>query len=115
MWNLKTKFDISISRVSYDVFDDGIAEDRTSATVTSPTFLSLIKSPLLYPYQYNAIIGGYSSLLSDADDLFSQLGKGYSLANPLALTEYGMDDNKNRLEHVVQREGGADIAVVTLF
>lgn len=101
LWNLKTKFDISISRVSYDVFDDGIAEDRTSATVTSPTFLSLIKSPLLYPYQYNAIIGGYSSLLSDADDLFSQLGKGYSLANPLALTEYGMDDNKNRLENTL--------------
>lgn len=101
LWNLKTKFDISISKVSYNVFDDGIAEDRSSATVTSPTFLSLIKSPLLYPYQYNAIIGGYSSLLSDADDLFSQLGSGYSLANPLALTEYGMDDNKNRLENTL--------------
>ncbi len=101
LWNFKTKFDISISRVDYNVFDDGIAENRSSSTVTSPTFLSLIKSPLLYPYQYNAILGGYSSLLSGADDLFSQLGKGYSLANPLALIGYGMGDNKNRLENTL--------------
>lgn len=101
LWNLKTRFDISISRTQSDVFDDGIPQDLGAATVTSPTFLSAIKSPLLSPYQYNAVIGGFSSLLSDYDDLFSQLGKGYSLANPMAIIENGQDDNKNRAENTV--------------
>ncbi len=96
---LSTKFDISISRTSADVFDDGVPADLTASTITSPTFLSMVKSPLLSPYQYNAIIGGYSSLLSEEDDLFSQLGSGYSLANPVAILENGKDDNKNRAEN----------------
>lgn len=99
LWNLTTKFDISISRTSNDVFDDGIPSDFTHGTVTSPTFLSMIKSPLLSPYQYNAIIGGFSSLLSEEDDLFDQLGKGYSLANPVAILKNGKDDNKNHSEN----------------
>ena len=99
LWNLSTKFDISISRTSADVFDDGIPADFTSSTITSPTFLSMIKSPLLSPYQYNAIISGFSSLLSEEDDLFNQLGKGYSLANPVSILQNGKDDNKNHAEN----------------
>ena len=101
LWNLTTKFDISISRTSADVFDDGIPADFTQATVTSPTFLSMIKSPLLSPYQYNAIIGGFSSLLSEEDDIFDQLGNGYSLANPVAILKNGKDDNKNHSENTL--------------
>ena len=99
LWNLSTKFDISISRTSADVFDDGIPADFTTGTITSPTFLSMIKSPLLSPYQYNAIIKGFSSLLSEEDDLFAQLGKGYSLANPVSILQNGKDDNKNHAEN----------------
>lgn len=99
LWNLSARFDISISRTQADVFDDGVPQDLTTATITSPRFLSMIKSPLVSPYQYNAIIGGFSSLLSEEDDLFGQLGRQYSLANPVAILENGKDDNKNRAEN----------------
>lgn len=99
LWNLYTKFDMSISRTTADVFDDGVPSDFSTSTITSPTFLAKIKSPLLSPYQYNQIIGGFSNLLSDADDIFEQLGKGYSLANPVAILENGKDDNKNHSEN----------------
>lgn len=97
--NLKTKFDISIARTNNQIFDDGISSDLSAGAITSPTFLSLIKSPLVSPYQYNSIIGGFSSLLSGYDDLFSQLGNGYSLANPVAILGNASGDNKNKAEN----------------
>ena len=99
LWNLKTRFDISISRTNNNIFDDGVPADFTAGAITSPTFLALIKSPLVSPYQYNAIIGGFSSLLSDYDDIYSQLGDGYSLANPVAILENSHGDNKNKAEN----------------
>lgn len=96
---LKTKFDIAIARTNNSVFDDGIAADLSSGAITSPGFLSLIKSPLITPYQYNSIIGGFSNLLSNYDDLYSQLGTSYSLANPVAILENASGDNKNRAEN----------------
>lgn len=99
LWNLKTKFDISISRTNNNVFDDGAPADFDAAAITSPTFLSMIKSPLVSPYQYNAIIGGFSSLLSDYDDIYSQLGDDYSLANPVAILANSKGDNKNKAEN----------------
>ena len=103
LWNLKTKFDISIARTSNDVFDNGMPENFAAGTVVSPTALALIKSPLVSPYQYNQLLnggqGGFSSLLSSYDDIFSQLGRGYSLANPLSVLEYGEGENKNRAEN----------------
>lgn len=98
LWNLKTKFDISISRTTNDIFDDGVPADLTAGAVTSPTFLSLIKAPIVSPYQYNAVIGGFSSLLSGYDEIFSQLGPEYSLANPVAILKNGSGDNKNHAE-----------------
>lgn len=95
---LDTKFDISISRTAIDVFDDGVPEDLETGTITSPTFLALIKSPLVAPYEYNSTVGSFTSLLSDADDLFDQLGDNYSLANPLAILQNGNGENKNRAE-----------------
>lgn len=99
LWNLKTRFDISISRTNNNVFDDGVPADFSAGAITSPTFLALIKSPLVSPYQYNAIIGGFSSLLSDYDDIYSQLGDKYSLANPVAILENSQGDNKNKAEN----------------
>jgi TonB-linked SusC/RagA family outer membrane protein len=97
LWNLKTKFDISIARTNSDVLDMSMPEDFTSGTVVAPTVLSLIKSPIVSPYQRDNN-GNPSSLLSDYDDIFVQLGNGYSLANPTAVLEYANGDNKNKLE-----------------
>ena len=103
LWNLKTKFDISIARTNNEVFDNGMPADFSKGTVASPTALAMIKSPLVAPYQYNKLLndgrGGFSSLLSDYDDIFSQYGNGYSLANPMAVLNYGSGDNKNKAEN----------------
>lgn len=103
---LKTVFNLSISRVTSSVFDTAIPRDLTQGTITSPTFLSLIKSPLVAPYKYNAQLGGYSGILSDYDDIFIQLnnvqsglGTAQSLANPRAIIEYGAGDHKNKAEN----------------
>ncbi|MDE6689335.1 MAG: SusC/RagA family TonB-linked outer membrane protein [Prevotella sp.] len=100
LYNLRTKFDMSFSRSNTNLFDEGIPADLNSGTITSPAFLSLIKSPLLYPYQYNKNINAFTSLLADADDLYSTLTKGnYSLANPLAMMQNGSGERKNRNEN----------------
>ena len=103
LYNLSTKFDISIARTSNDVFDNGMPQDFATGTVVSPIALAMIKSPLVAPYQYNKLLnnglGGFSSLLSNYDDVFSQLGNAYALANPLAVLENGSGDNKNKAEN----------------
>jgi len=104
LWNLSTKFDLSISRTNSSVFDDGIPADLSAGVISSPTFLSQIKSPLLSPYQYNKMAGGYTSLLSEADAMYKSLNLGstvdnYSLANPAALLYYGEGENKNKAEN----------------
>lgn len=120
LWNLSTKFDISISRTNNNVYDDGLPADFTSGTVASPTGLALIKSPLLAPYQYNSVVGGFTSLLSEYDNIIESSrfpltsGNGLnvmyddvreryftnqSLANPVAILENGTGDNKNKAEN----------------
>lgn len=99
LYNLNTKFDISISRTNSKVFDDGAMENLSAGAITSPTFLSLIKAPIVSPYQYNAIVGGFTSLLCDYDDIYSQLGSGYGLANPVAILNNANGDNKNKAEN----------------
>ena len=102
LWNLATRFDISIARTNNTVFDDGMPASF-SGTVSAPTTLAFLKSPLVAPYQYNKLInggqGGFTSLLSDYDELFAALGDGYSLGNPVALFENGKGDNKNKAEN----------------
>ena len=104
LWNLTTKFDIAIARTSNNVFDDGMLADFSSATVTAPTALALIKSPLVAPYQYNSVIGSFTNLLSDYDNIIAsseaprQGITNQSLANPLSILENGEGDNKNKAE-----------------
>jgi TonB-linked SusC/RagA family outer membrane protein len=98
--NLTTKFDMSLSRTNTNLFDEGIPADLNAGVITSPAFLSLIKSPLLSPYQYNMNIRAFTHMLSDADDLYSTLKEGnYSQANPLALIANGSGERKNRNEN----------------
>ena len=106
LWNLETKFDMSFSRTNNTLFDNGFASDLGASTITSPTALSLIKSPLCTPYQYNKHVGGFTSLLSSYDDLFAPLSQavygnsyGYSLANPVAILQVANGDNKNKVEN----------------
>ena len=98
-YRLKTRFDISIARTNNEVFDDGVPANLSRGTVTSPNFLALIKSPLVSPYQYNAVVGDFTNLLSSYDDLYGQLGDDYSLANPVAILTNGSGDNKNKAEN----------------
>ena len=98
--NLSTKFDMSFSRTNTYLFDDGFAENMSLSTVTSPTQMALIKSPLLNAYQYNHYVGGFTSLLSEADDLFTSLDSyKYSIGNPVALIEKGNGERKNKNEN----------------
>lgn len=105
LWNLKTKFDISISRTENEVLDTSMPSDFTAGTVVSPTTLALIKSPLVSPYQYNQLLnggqGGFSSLFSGADDLFYQIKNthAYDLANPVSILSSAAGDNKNKAEN----------------
>ena len=100
LWNLSTKFDMSFSRSNTNLFDEGISANLNEGVITSPAFLSLIKSPLLSPYQYNKNIEAFTSLLADADDLYSTLENGnYSQANPLALMTNANGERKNRNEN----------------
>jgi len=103
LWNLSTKFDISIARTNNTVYDDGMPASFQSGTVTSPTALALIKAPIVAPYQYNRLAdggrGGFTSLLSDYDEIFSALGPDYSLANPVAILGNASGDNKNKAEN----------------
>lgn len=97
---LTTKFDMSFSRTNTYLFDDGFAENMSLSTITSPTQMALVKSPLLNAYQYNHFVNGFTSLLSEADDLFSSLDSyKYSIGNPVALIEKGNGERKNKNEN----------------
>ena len=96
--HLSTRFDMSYTKVNRDVFDNGAPEDFSAAPVTSPTFLALIKSPILSPYTYNNVIRQFSSTLSEADDFLKVLDQDLSLGNPTALLANGSGINKNRME-----------------
>ena len=104
---LSTKFNVSFSKTNNSLLDDGVPEDLNAGTITSPTFLAQIKSPLLYPYQYNSNIGGFTSLFADADDIFYYrdatrnytYGENNSLGNPLALIQNASGERKNRNEN----------------
>lgn len=100
--NLKTRFDIAYSRINRNLRNDGIQEDLTAGPVSSPTFLSLIKSPFLSPYKYNND-GTLSNALESADSYanIDQNSRNNSLGNPLSIFEYGEGNNKNVQEYTV--------------
>ena len=95
---LTTRFDMSYTKTNRDVFDNGAPEDLTSGTISSPTFLALVKSPFLNPYTYNNVTRRLSSTLADADDYLTVLDADLTLGNPTALLANGSAINKNRVE-----------------
>jgi len=97
--NLTTKFDMSFSKSNTTLLDDGVPADLTANPINSPSFLAYVKSPLLSPYQYNHNIKDFTTLLSEADDLYDALGSEYSLSNPLAVLQNSTGDRKNRNEN----------------
>lgn len=94
-----TQFDVDYVKLSRNVFDDGAPSDFTKGTITSPTLLALIKSPILNPYVFNNTTGKLSSTLAEADDFLNVLDENLSLANPTALLKNGSGNNKNRMEN----------------
>ena len=101
LYNLKTKFDISIARSNNNVLDNSMPADFNSGQVVSPTVLALIKSPIVAPYARDNF-GNPSGLYSNYDDIFAQLDAAYgynsALANPTAILDYAEGNNKNRAE-----------------
>ena len=95
---LKTRFDMSYSKLNRNVFDNGAPEDFSAAPVSSPTLLALIKAPFLSPYTYNNITGKLTSTLSEADNFLAGLDSELTLGNPTALLSNGNAINKNRAE-----------------
>lgn len=96
--NLTVRFDASYSDVNRNMRDDGIKDNVMDGIISSPGFLSLIKSPFLSPYAYDTN-GHISHYLADADDFLSDVlpARSYraSLANPLAILDNGEAANKN--------------------
>ena len=92
---LNVRFDASYSDVNRDLRDDG-APSPDAVVVSSPAFLSLVKSPFLSPFAYD-LNGNLSNYLSEADDYLSAVyGNDASLANPTAILKYGDGDNRNQ-------------------
>ena len=97
--NIKVQLDASYSDISRDLRDDGVPASFEGGTITSPSFLALIKSPFLSPYAYDTQ-GHISSFLSAADDYLDEvIGREASLANPASILYYGEAENKNKLDN----------------
>jgi len=97
---IKVRLDASYADITRDLRDDGAPASLESGTITSPAFLSLIKSPFLSPYSYDTQ-GRLSNFLAGADDYLDEVtgNTDASLANPASILYYGEEDNKNRLEN----------------
>lgn len=98
--NLHVRFDASYADVTRNLRDDGVKANIGDGIISSPSFLSLIKSPFLSPYAIDSY-GRPSSYLADADDYLSDVvtakGVNTSLANPLSILENGEGMSKNYL------------------
>lgn len=93
--DVTARFDAAFSDVQRNLRDDGVTDDFKSAAVSSPGFLSFIKSPFLNPYAYDTQ-GRLSSFYSEEDDYLDEvIGKSVSLANPSSILKYGEAKNKN--------------------
>lgn len=81
LWKgFKLRFDIAFAQATWHLFDDGIN------TISSPTYLAMVKSPLYHP---NVISnnGVVTQKYSDVDEL--------NIGNPLSILDLGKADNRN--------------------
>ena len=92
---LSLRFDAAYSDVTRDMRDDGVPSDIDNSMINSPGFLSLAKSPFLSPYAFD-VDGNVTNFISNEDDYLDEvLTSEVSLANPLAILDYGEGINKN--------------------
>jgi TonB-linked SusC/RagA family outer membrane protein len=116
--NLKTGLDIYYSRTTYNIKDNGWAEDYTNSTISSPNVLGLIQNPALSKYGYytgedgklhesgvyaGKYVGEVTSSTADNDTRNPFMwGEKYiansSLVNPYWVLENGDGTNKNHEE-----------------
>lgn len=107
--NLNTQLDVSYSRVTYDLRNNGWAENYTDAAISSPNVLGLIQAPFLSKYAYYTGEDGklhQSSVYAGKDvdddnypfDFASAFGSNAALANPYWILENGDGSNKNTQE-----------------
>ncbi|MBQ9641470.1 MAG: SusC/RagA family TonB-linked outer membrane protein [Bacteroidaceae bacterium] len=107
--NVSTQLDLSYSKLSYNLRDNGWAESYASSTVSSPNVLGLIQSPFLSKYGYYTGDDGklhlssvYAGKYLDDDnypfDFASAYGTNAALANPYWILDNGDGSNKNRQE-----------------
>ncbi|KAA6302764.1 MAG: TonB-dependent receptor SusC [Candidatus Ordinivivax streblomastigis] len=79
----KFSFDLSYAQTDRELRNDGFSESSNDV-IASPAVLSLIKSPLLIPYEYSNT-GYITPDLSDADI--------FDVANPIAIIEHGIGES----------------------
>jgi TonB-linked SusC/RagA family outer membrane protein len=93
--DIDVRFDASYADLNRNLRDDGISSNVDDGTITSPGFLSLVKSPFLNPYSHDNQ-GRISTFLSPADEYLDQvISSKVSLANPKSILHFGEGINKN--------------------
>ena len=102
---LKTRVDISYSRVARELLDDGLRENDTEFPLTSIGALADMKSPFLSQYRYSET-GVESNIFDVADtyafDVARAAGIAYpnnSLYNPMTIITKGAGSQKNEMEY----------------
>ena len=104
--NLSTQLDITYSRITYNLRDNGWAENYNSSSISSPNVLGLIQAPFLSKYGYytgddlklheSSIYAG--KYVDDSNYPFgfaSRFGSNTALGNPYWYLENGDGVNKN--------------------
>ena len=102
--NLDIRFDAAFTNQTRNLFDMGAPTEYDAKSITSLTFLSDAKSPMLSPYSFalNQINKNKFDIVDEdyLDEVFNRSGdSNYRLANPSAITEYGKAENKNYFDN----------------
>ena len=109
--NFTTAFDISFARNTYNLRDNGWAEDYSSSNIASPNVLGLVQSPFIdpntyYVYYEDGLKLGYTDKIysgrtyTDSNNPYRFAEDfGYAgYANPYWILSNGQGDNKNYVE-----------------
>lgn len=107
--NLETQIDVTYSRLSYNLRDNGWAESYGESTIASPNVLGLIQAPFLSKYSYykgddfklhqsSVYAGKYVNDDNYPFSFASRFGNNTALANPYWILANGDGDNKNNQE-----------------
>lgn len=107
--DFNTQLDVSFSRITNNLRDNGWAENYEDSPITSPNVLGLIQAPFLSKYSYFTgddsklhLSSVYSGKNYEDDnypfDFASKYGNNTALANPYWILKNGDADNKNHQE-----------------